>query len=179
VRIITGKYRGKKIIPPKNLPVRPTTDMAKESLFNILQNSIDLNGLQVLDLFAGTGSISYEFISRGASKVVAVDSNRQCVRFIQQTAEKLSCADLLKAVKSDAYQYFEQSVQKFDVVFCDPPYDNDELSDWLMKVLISKKETFKIMVVEHESNKDLSSFEGYTDHRKYGSVNFSFFKSEI
>lgn len=153
--------------------------MAKESLFNILQNIIDLNGIRVLDLFAGTGSISYEFISRGASSVVAVDSNRQCIRYIQQTADKLNCNDQLKAVKADAYAYLEQSVQRFDVVFCDPPYDQDELNEWLMKVLISKKNSFKIMVVEHDSSKDFSSFEGYTDHRKYGSVNFSFFRSEL
>lgn len=176
MRIVSGKYKRRIISPPKNLPVRPTTDMAKESLFNILGNRIDFNELNVLDLFAGTGNISYEFISRGCAAVTAVDTDFGCVRFIKETADKLEM-DNLAVVKQDVFRFLTMTKTKYDIVFADPPYKLDKIPE-IHKAIFDKSILAEDgwLIIEHSRDTDFSTFDGFVEHRKYGSVNFSIFQ---
>jgi 16S rRNA (guanine966-N2)-methyltransferase len=176
MRIITGKFRGKQIHAPVNLPVRPTTDFAKESLFNILNNIIDIEGLHVLDLFAGTGSISYEFFSRGCEIVTAIDIDSRCVAFINRTAGEMNAKNL-EAVREDVFQFLKHPFGNYDLVYADPPYDMqgiDTLPGLVLNSNILKEEGF--FILEHSRNHDFSTYLGFDQHRKYGNVNFSFFR---
>ena len=121
MRIISGKYKGKRLIAPKKLPVRPTTDMAKEGLFNILRNQYNFSSISVIDLFAGTGNISYEFISRGTRTITTVDSHYACLGYIITVAKELDTP--IETIKSDVYSYLEKVKRKADIIFADPPYD--------------------------------------------------------
>jgi 16S rRNA (guanine(966)-N(2))-methyltransferase RsmD len=156
--------------------VRPTTDLAKESLFNILENNFFFEDLSVLDLFAGTGSISFEFASRGSPSVLAIDNNIRCVRFISETAEKIGL-DSIRSIRANAFRFIKQSNQQYDIIFADPPYDMEEIEK-LPEAIFEKGMLLKDgwLIVEHPAEKDLSGFPQYFDHRKYGRVNFSFFK---
>ena len=122
MRIIRGRYQRRQIVAPTNLPVRPTTDMAKESLFNIIENHYDFEETEAMDLFSGTGNISYELVSRGCPKVIAVDQDFGCVKFIRETANKLNMKELL-VVRSDAFRFLEKHTMQYDLIFADPPYD--------------------------------------------------------
>jgi len=176
MRIITGKFRGKQIHPPVNLPVRPTTDFAKESLFNILNNLVDVEGLHVLDLFAGTGSISYEFFSRGSEMMTAIDIDTRCVAFINKTALSMN-AENLEAVREDVFQFLKHPFGVYDLVYADPPYDMagiDLLPDLILSSLILKGEG--LFILEHSRDHDYLQHPGFDQHRKYGNVNFSFFR---
>jgi 16S rRNA G966 N2-methylase RsmD len=151
VRIISGKYKSKRIFAPKDLSIRPTTDIAKEALFNILENRFFLNQKKILDLFSGTGNISYEFASRGCDELTAVDQNYQCVKFIN-----------------------DMSKQKFDIIFADPPY-NYNYYNKLKKIILDKNLLVKdgCLIIEHNSN---TSFDDQDmELRKYGNVHFSIF----
>jgi 16S rRNA (guanine966-N2)-methyltransferase len=176
MRIIRGSHRGRLIHPPGNLPVRPTTDLAKESLFNILENNFFFQDLSVLDLFAGTGSISYEFASRGSKLVVAVESNVRCSRFITDTAKQLNF-NTLRTMRVNAFSFLKQSSQKYDIIFADPPYDMEgiELVPQLVfeRLLLAENGW---LVVEHSREKDFKEHPGFFEQRRYGKVNFSFFK---
>jgi 16S rRNA (guanine966-N2)-methyltransferase len=176
VRIITGKFRGKQIHPPANLRVRPTTDFAKESLFDILNNLVDFEGLRVLDLFAGTGSISYEFFSRGGSLVTAIDHDPHCVTFINRTAESMK-AENLEAVREDVLQFLKHPFGRYDIVFADPPYDMKDIDNLPQLVLTSDiLYPAGFFILEHSRDHDFSEHPGFSQHRKYGNVNFSFFQ---
>jgi len=175
VRIISGSHRGRKIIAPNSLPVRPTTDMAKESLFNILHNKLDLDGLDVLDLFAGIGSISFEFASRGAGSVTAVDINYSCIKFISDTADKLDL-NQIKTLKGNVFKILRRLNGSYDIIFADPPYDLDGIED--IPDLVYQNNLLKkggILIIEHPSGIDFSLQSGFEQHRKYSRVNFSFF----
>ncbi len=175
MRIISGKNKGRKILAPRDLPVRPTTDFAKESLFNILNNQIYLNEIDVLDLFAGTGNISYEFCSRQSISVTSVDSNHKCTRFIQQTAQKLDFKNIF-IIQSDYKSFIKHTGKKWDLIFADPPYNMEEIEN--IPKLIFKNQLLKpsgILIIEHNKYIDFSKFEFFSDHRIYGKVNFSFF----
>ena len=124
MRIIGGKLRGLRINPPANLPVRPTTDLAKEALFNILNNLVDLEDIKVLDLFSGTGSISLEFASRGAIEVVSVDKDFNCCKFQKQTAEKLQLTQI-DVNRTDTFKFLEVETNSYDIIFADPPFDKE------------------------------------------------------
>ncbi len=177
MRIISGKNKGRRIIAPKKLPVRPTTDMAKEALFNILNNRFNLNGLQVLDLFSGTGNIAYEFSSRGASAITAVDENFDCVKFIKKTSTELDMN--INVIKSDVYKYLEKAPIKADIIFADPPYDFEPEAFQKITDLIFEKELLLedgILILEHSKHTDLSKLEHFKESRKYGSSVFSFFE---
>ena len=177
MRIITGKFRGKQIHPPVNLPVRPTTDFAKESLFNILNNIVDIESLHVLDLFAGTGSISYEFFSRGSEMVTAIDIDTRCVNFINRTALEMK-AENLEAIREDVFQFLKHPFGEYDLIYADPPYDMegiDLLPGLIINSSILKKEG--IFVLEHSRDHDFTEHPGFDQHRKYGNVNFTFFHS--
>lgn len=175
MRIIGGKLKGVRINPPKNLPVRPTTDMAKEALFNILSNLVSFEDLNVLDLFSGTGNISCEFASRGANTVKAIDRNFGCFNFLKKTATDLNLQNI-NANQADVFKYLETETEKYDLIFADPPYDLSTIT--LIAPLIFTKQLLKpngILIIEHQSNKDLHLHENFTQKRKYGFSAFSFF----
>lgn len=175
MRIIRGSHRGRKITAPASLPVRPTTDLAKESLFNILENNIYFEDVRVLDLYAGTGSISYEFASRGAPLVIAVDINPRCVKFIAETAGKLEFSQL-KPIRSSSLGYLRQSAGKFDLIFADPPFDLEgirEIADLVFERQLLNPDGW--LIIEHSQQHDFSAHPNFFERRKYGKVNFSFF----
>lgn len=175
MRIISGIHKGRRLKAPKNLPVRPTTDMAKEGLFNVLRHRFALENVRVLDLYAGTGNISYEFASRGCPEVIAVDRDPGCVRFIQHTARELDLP--ITAYRKNAMTFLETARGPFDIVFADPPYAIPEaaLHDLVGAVL---KESLLadggLLVLEHAPQNDLSGLPGVLDTRKYGSSVLSF-----
>jgi 16S rRNA (guanine(966)-N(2))-methyltransferase RsmD len=164
------------IKPPKNFRARPTTDFARESLFNVLNNYIDFEGLRVLDLFSGTGSIGMEFASRGAAEVEMVEKNFIHSEFIKKTILQFGMAQV-RVVKSDAFNYIESINRQFDLVFADPPYDMENFERVPEKVLSSKVFSPDAwFVLEHSASYDFSKLPGFFQQRKYGSVNFSFFR---
>jgi 16S rRNA (guanine966-N2)-methyltransferase len=179
VRIISGKFRGKQIHPPANLLVRPTTDFAKESLFNILNNLVDFEQIRILDLFSGTGSISFEFFSRGCPAVTAVEINPKCAAFIKKTAEIMHAGNL-DAVRSDVFRFIKYSGISWDLIFADPPYEMDSI-DTLPEIILNSSilKEGGTFILEHSGNYDFSEVPGFFDHRKYGSVNFSFFRKNL
>ncbi len=177
MRIISGKYKGRRIAAPRNLPVRPTTDMAKEALFNILNNTYHFEEVSVLDLFAGTGNISYEFASRGANNVISVEMGYRCVKFIYDTAKELGLG--INPIKSDVFKFLSKTSLKFDIVFADPPYDLPLETFAEIPTLVFKNELLTengMLIVEHSKQMDLSKLDHFTHHRKYGSSGFSFFQ---
>jgi 16S rRNA (guanine(966)-N(2))-methyltransferase RsmD len=176
MRIIRGSHGGRKIIAPANLPVRPTTDLAKESLFNILDNHVYFEDIEVLDLFAGTGSISYEFASRGSKSVLAVDIHPRCARFIADTAVRLSFSQL-KVIRTSAIGFLQHSSSKFDLIFADPPYDLEGIEQ--IAILVMERQLLRDggwLIIEHDKSHDFSSYQGFFQLRNYGKVNFSFFR---
>jgi len=174
MRIIQGKNKGRQIQAPASLPVRPTTDLGKESLFNILNNYFFFNKISVLDLFAGTGNISYEFASRGAISVISVDNYQGCTDFIRRTAEKLQL-DQITVIRGDAFSFVERSRQKFDVIFADPPYELKDL-DKIVKHVFENQMLAPSgwLILEHPREYDFSQHPCFFEHRKYGKLNFSF-----
>jgi 16S rRNA (guanine(966)-N(2))-methyltransferase RsmD len=176
VRIVSGTHKGRRITPDKSFKARPTTDFAKENLFNVLNNIVDIEELSVLDLFGGTGGISYEFASRGAGKVICVELNHRHFIFIQKTVQELGLDQILP-IKSDVFRFVKSCRQKFDMIFADPPFDLktlDTIPDWIFeKELLNKN---GMLIVEHGSKNDFSSHPNFTEKRTYGSVNFSFFE---
>ncbi len=177
MRIVSGKHKGRFIQAPKKLPVRPTTDMAKEALFNILNNTYYFEDLSVLDLFAGTGNISYEFASRGTQNLTAVDGNYGCVKFIAKTSEILDFG--ISALKSDVFSFLEKTNLKSDIIFADPPYDINQTDFEKIPELVFKNNLLLeegVLIVEHSKHTNLSHLEHFTNDRKYGGSVFSFFE---
>lgn len=176
MRIIGGKFKGRRINPPSNFKARPTTDFAREGLFNILNNRVDFEDLEVLDLFSGTGSMSYEFASRGASSVHLVEKDTRHILGIKKILKELELENV-KPIHIDVRAYLKTCSVKYDVVFADPPYELSwlkELPDLVTQAGVIKEDGF--FILEHP--RDLS-FEGHKlffEHRNYGGVNFSFFK---
>ena len=176
MRIISGKFRGRAINPPKNLRARPTTDFAKENLFNILTNLVDFEECTVLDLFAGTGSISYEFASRGAASVTSVEINAVHYNFIRSTAKTFGF-DNLRPVKANVFLYLKSCAKKFDVIFSDAPYDLEN-SEQVVD-LVFENDLLKdggIFIFEHSKSQDFSAYPYFKQLRSYGSVQFSIFE---
>ena len=176
MRIISGKYKGRQIHTPTNLPVRPTTDFAKESLFNILNNLVDFEEISVLDLFAGTGNISYEFFSRGAVNITAVEMDKKCVAFIERTIQLLN-AESFTVIRTDVFHYLKRPYESFDIIFADPPYEMEninEIHELIFQTQILKDDGW--FILEHSKMHDFSKHPFFDQHRKYGNVNFSFFR---
>jgi len=176
MRVISGIHKGRKIQAPKKLPVRPTTDMAKEALFNILNNTYDFTELRVLDLFAGTGNLSYEFASRGVEDVTAVDKHAACMRFIEQTATNLNLP--IVTIKSDVYKFLENATGEFDIIVADPPYNLPLESFERIPQLVFEKELLSEsgqLIIEHSPQTRLEGLPHYEESRRYGSSIFSFF----
>lgn len=176
MRIISGKHKGRRITAPKNLPVRPTTDMAKEALFNILNNRYYIDEIEVLDLFTGIGSICLEFASRNVSQITAVDKHAKCIAFVEKTARELEVEIL--TIKRDVYEFLTSNKQSFDVIFADPPYHFSQEKFEKIHQLIKENNLLKengLLVIEHSSKTKLDHLAGFEQEKKYGGNRFSFF----
>ena len=180
MRIITGKYKGRHFDIPRSFKARPTTDFAKENIFNVLLQYIDFEGSTALDLFSGTGSITLELLSRGCSQVVSVELDRDHHRFIQDCLKKLGIEKSGEVIplRGDVFRYIKSCKQQFDFIFADPPYALKELPT--IPDVIFEKNLLKpdgIFVFEHGKDYDFSNHPHFVEHRNYGSVNFSLFTS--
>ena len=176
MRIIGGKYKGRRIHPPKSSLARPTTDYAKEGLFNILQHTVPLEGIRVLDLFAGTGNMSLEFVSRGAEEVISVEQDRELFEYQRSTARLLQ-ADNWHHVKADALTFLRGHHAVYDVIFADPPFNMEGTGQ--LPTLVREGGLLApdgLMILEHPKNIDLRHDPWFDRHRPYGNVHFSFFK---
>ena len=172
MRIISGKYGRRRFDVPTNIKARPTTDFARENIFNVLENLIDFEGIEALDLFAGTGAISFELLSRECSRVVCVEIYPTQYNFIRKVQQQLN--------KGDVFKFVQSCRQQFDLIFADPPYDLPRLETLPQEVL--SRGLLKpggIFVLEHSKNNDFSTHPLFDQHRSYGSVNFSLFRTPI
>ncbi|MDY0090649.1 MAG: 16S rRNA (guanine(966)-N(2))-methyltransferase RsmD [Flavobacteriaceae bacterium] len=177
MRIISGTHKGRRIQTPKNLPVRPTTDLSKESLFNILNNHFNLNELKVLDLFAGTGNISFEFASRGAAPIISVDENYNCISFIKKTADNLKMD--ITVIKSDVFKFLEKNKNTYDIIFADPPYDMEQKNLEKIITLVFENnllDTEGMLIIEHSKHIVLEHLPYFSFDKRYGGSVFSFFE---
>tara|TARA_B100000767_G_C19486822_1_gene418521 strand:- start:86 stop:622 length:537 start_codon:yes stop_codon:yes gene_type:complete len=177
MRIISGKHKGRRLKAPKKLPVRPTTDMAKESLFNILNNTYYFDSISIIDLFAGTGNISFEFASRGTKNIYAIDTFFGCIKYINETAKDLDLD--INTYKIDVYTFLEKTSLKADVIFADPPYNFETAQFLKIADTVFEKEILNeegILIIEHSKHTDLSTHEKYTYDKRYGGNVFSFFQ---
>lgn len=176
MRIISGKHKGRKIRAPFVDEIRPTTDFAKTGLFNVLNNHLDYEQTKVLDLFSGFGNIAFEFASRGAVFVDAVDVHPQAIKFVKQFAKDIQLP--VNAYQSDVLQFLNKVHQKYDVIFADPPYDNEYVLDEIFEV-VKKRNLLNEngwLILEHEKSKSFSHLPEFFDERKYGKVHFSFLR---
>lgn len=175
MRIISGRYKKKKIIPPNNFKARPTTDVAKEALFNLLTNEFDIASCKILDLFSGTGNISYEFASRGCESVDAVELRFQHFQFIKKTKEQLGF-EQLQVYKANVFTFLKRLEKKYDIIFADPPYDLKTLHtlpDAIFEKDILEEEGW--VIVEHDENNSFEKHPNFKNLRKYSKVHFSIF----
>lgn len=177
MRIIGGELKGRRFMPPTNLQARPTTDMAKESLFNILNNMIDFEETTVLDMFGGTGGISLEFASRGSSNIVTIEKNAINHAFIKKTIKELGVEDKINLIKGDTFKFASSTGGKWDLIFADPPYDLKELPE-IPELIFSKGLLAEggIFILEHPKEYHFEDNAHFMEHRNYGHVNFTFFK---
>lgn len=176
MRIITGIYKGRHFDIPRTFKARPTTDFAKENVFNVINGYMDLDGASALDLFSGTGSISLELLSRGCSRVVSVEADRDHARFISQCMKKIgSDNDVL--IRGDVFRFLKSCHEQFDFIFADPPYALEQLPT--IPDLVFEQGLLKeggLFVFEHGKQYDFSDSPHFQDHRSYGSVNFTLFQ---
>lgn len=179
MRIISGIYGRRRFDVPSTFSARPTTDFAKENIFNVIHHLIDLEGADALDLFAGTGSISFELLSRGCRRVTAVEKNNAHASFIARVAKELKTQDL-NLIRGDAFRYLKSAPkQSFDFIFADPPYALKELPD--VPALVFERDLLReggLFIMEHPKTNDFSACPYFYQHRVYGSVNFSLFLKE-
>ena len=178
MRIISGKHKGRRISAPKKLPVRPTTDLAKESLFNILNNHYYLDTISIIDLFSGTGNIAFEFASRGSKNIYAVDVNINCLRFIDKISTEFDF--YINTFRSDVFKFLEKTELKTDIIFADPPYNlnrNKFLN--LVEIVFQRKLLNEngLLIVEHSKHMDLSENKFFSYSKKYGGSVFSFYEA--
>lgn len=179
MRIIAGSLKGRRLNPPSSLPVRPTTDMARESLFNILNNYVDFDECTVMDLFAGTGAMSWEFVSRGVKEVTAIDINNQCTDFMKSTSLQFGVNNI-HVVRADVFDLLKRAYKKFDIVFADPPYALEQLP--LLPDLIFEHNILTedgIFILEHPREFQFEEHPHFWQHRHYGKVNFTFFTQKV
>ncbi|HQV74992.1 MAG: 16S rRNA (guanine(966)-N(2))-methyltransferase RsmD [Flavobacteriales bacterium] len=175
MRIVAGKYRNRRIDPPQGIEARPTTDFAKEGLFNVLQHSVPLEGIRVLDLFAGTGNMSLEFLSRGAVDVVSVEQDRKLFAFIQRTIAEIGETGW-RVVKEDVFKFLSGHRSKYDIIFADPPFHmegTERIASMVFENALLAPDG--VLIIEHHEKTDLSAVDGYIRNRKYGQIVFSIF----
>lgn len=178
MRIIRGKYGRRRFDVPKNITARPTTDFARENIFNVIDNLVEYDYLDALDLFAGTGAISFELLSRGCSSVTSVEKASTQYNFIKKVSELLK-ADNHRIIRGDVLKFLQASGARYDIIFADPPYDMDGFADIPAKVLDSGfLKPGGIFIIEHSAKHDFSHLPGCIDHRAYGSVNFTIFRND-
>ncbi len=179
MRIISGKFKGRRFSPPADKwPTRPTTDFAKEGLFNILNNNFDFEELKVLDLFGGTGNHSYEFISRGSTDVTYVDKHGPAIDFVRKTAETLKIKDNIRIIPSDVFKFVERAWEKYDYIFAGPPYSLpalDSIPDKIFEKNLLRGDGW--FVLEHNPNHNFRNHDHFFDSRNYGKTIFSIFKN--
>lgn len=176
MRIISGKLKGRTLVPPKNFNARPTTDFAKEGLFNMLENTLDFSTLQVLDLFAGSGGIAYEFISRGCPSVTSIEMNPVHARFIKDTARLWGISNQLKVVHHNVFDFLKCCTATYNLIFADPPYDLaglDTLPQQIFEAGILSPEG--LFILEHPASYTFSETSMFKKEKKYGNVHFTFF----
>ena len=176
MRIIRGKYGKRRFDVPHNITARPTTDFAKENIFNVIENIEDIEGKNVLDLFAGTGAISLEFLSRGAASVTSVEMAATQANFIRSVKEKLG-DNALRIIRGDVFKFIASAKLPYDIVFADPPYDHprfDEIPELILNTPITAEGS--LIIIEHNAKHDFSQHPCFEQHRAYGSVNFSIFR---
>jgi 16S rRNA (guanine(966)-N(2))-methyltransferase RsmD len=177
MRIIAGKYGGRKIHPPTNMPyTRPTTDIAKEGLFNILQNRVQIEGAKTLDLFGGTGCISYELASRGASSLTIVEKDNQMLDFIKKNIESIKIENA-NVLRMDVFQFLNTCTEQYDIIFAGPPYALNTIDD-LPRIIVERKliSDAGYFILEHTPRNDYEQFPGFSFKRNYGTTIFSFFE---
>jgi 16S rRNA (guanine(966)-N(2))-methyltransferase RsmD len=177
IRIISGKYKGRRLTAPKNLPIRPTTDRAKEALFNILNNYVHIPQVKVLDLFTGSGSIAYEFASRGAKDIQAVDKNFQVTKFVKQTAQSFDFP--IKVIKYETLTFLEKTSDRYDIIFADPPYDLDpELQKKMIQIVFERQLLNEdgFFILEHKEQLSFEDQPHFKFSKQYGQTVFSFFQ---
>lgn len=178
MRIISGQFKGRRFTPPADKwPTRPTTDYAKEALFNILENSFYFDEIKVLDLFGGTGSHSYEFVSRGCRDVTYVDQFGPCVKFVHQTLKALNIEEYVHVVRSDVFKFIERCAEQYDYIFAGPPYPLptiDTIPDLIFEKNMLKPDGW--FVLEHNANHEFSGHPRFAQVRNYGGTVFSFFE---
>ena len=178
MRIIRGLLKGKRFATPPNFPSRPTTDYAKEGCFNILENYFSIQDKSILDLCAGTGNISFEFVSRGAATVLSIDSHPRCVQYLKKNIVDLGIEEIMSAYKTDCIVYCRNTKEKFDLIYADPPFHlkfHEELIAEVFQKLLLKSEGY--LVIEHGKQTNLSSLGKFEFCRNFGNVYFSFFKA--
>ncbi|MES2418665.1 MAG: RsmD family RNA methyltransferase [Bacteroidota bacterium] len=176
MRIIGGRLKGIQFFAPANLPVRPTTDMAKEALFNILHNNYNFEDCEVLDLFSGTGNVSFEFASRGVKKIKAVDQHAGCIFWIKSVISKHHLSEI-EPHKADVFKLLTQEKHQYQIIFADPPYNLPQIPKIAQLVIENKLLTPNgMLIIEHPSMLKLNQLPGYTQTRKYGNSSFSFFE---
>ncbi|MFY0629692.1 MAG: RsmD family RNA methyltransferase [Flavobacteriaceae bacterium] len=179
MRVISGRLKGRRITAPKNLPVRPTTDMAKEALFNILNNHYYFDSLSVIDLFSGTGNIAYEFASRGTQSIYAIDGNFNCTKFINNTSKQFEMN--INAYKSDVFKFLEKTPLTSDIIFADPPYNMEVEKFLTIADIVFERKLLNdegVLIIEHSKYMDISSHEAFSYSKKYGGSVFSFFEAK-
>ncbi|WP_264554234.1 RsmD family RNA methyltransferase [Flavobacterium sp. N2038] len=177
MRIISGKHKGRRIFPPKNLPVRPTTDMSKEALFNVLNNHFSFDSLKVLDLFSGTGNISFEFASRGSAPITSVDGDFGCVKFIKQVSSEYDFD--IAATKSDVFKFLENCKTTYDIIFADPPYGLDQATFEKIVLTVFERDLLEddgMMIIEHSKYTKLDHLSNFSFQKSYGGSYFTFFE---
>lgn len=178
MRIIRGKFGRRRFDVPTNITARPTTDFARENIFNVLENFVDFDGADALDLFAGTGAISFEFLSRECAHVTAVEKASTQQRFIAKVAAELG-VDNFTLVRGDVLRFIDSASRSYDIIFADPPYDMPGFAEIPGRILASRLvASGTVVVIEHNKSHDFSALPGFREHRAYGSVNFSVFVVE-
>ena len=179
MRIISGKHKGRRLSAPKNLPVRPTTDMATESLFNILNNTYYFEDLEVLDLFSGTGNISFEFASRGTQKITSVDKHYGCIKYINEVCKEFDFD--INTIKSDVYKFIDKTKIQADIIFADPPYNFSDEDFSKIATIIFEKDLLNeegLLIIEHSKQTKLNDHPNFSYEKRYGGNVFSFFEKD-
>ncbi|MBS1783686.1 MAG: RsmD family RNA methyltransferase [Bacteroidetes bacterium] len=176
MRIVGGKFSGRRFNPPSGIPARPTTDVAKEGLFNTLENMMELDGIRTCDIFGGTGSISYELASRGAIDLTLIERDNASIQFIKKTAETLEIAPFMRIIKGDVFKFMKQQQEPYDFIFAGPPYALETIDD--LPILVFEKNMLKpngIFVLEHTPRNDYQQHPDFVRMKNYGTTVFSFF----
>ncbi|WP_430809325.1 MULTISPECIES: RsmD family RNA methyltransferase [unclassified Carboxylicivirga] len=178
MRIISGKLKGRRFSPPKSFSARPTTDIARESLFNVLNNRLYFDELTVLDLFGGTGSISYEFASRGCSDITTVELNYKHFSYIKSMVKEFNLEDAIKVFKADVLKFIKKSPKHYDLVFADPPFDMKDFETLPDRFFENNLLTDEgVFILEHSDKMSFDTHPHFKEVKKYGKVHFSFFQA--